>query len=82
MEPLGNDRWRAAVTLTDIGRWQYDVAGWVDPFRTWQHDFKKRVDAEARVKVDLQIGVGLIKAAAKRAVRADSIGPDRTAHSG
>ena len=73
MEPLGNDRWRAAVTLTDIGRWQYDVAGWVDPFRTWQHDFKKRVDAKQEVKVDLQIGVGLIKSAAKRAVKADSI---------
>jgi starch synthase (maltosyl-transferring) len=73
MEPLGNDRWRAAITLTDIGRWQYDVAGWVDPFRTWQHDFKKRVDAEQDVKVDLQIGVALINAAARRAGRADGM---------
>ena len=73
MEPLGNDRWRAAITLTDVGRWQYDIAGWVDPFRTWQHDLKKRVDAKQDVTVDLQIGAALIRAAAKRAGRADNI---------
>ena len=73
MKPLGNDRWRAAVTLTDIGGWQYEVAGWIDHFRTWQHDLKKRVDAGQDVKVDLQIGAALIKAAAKRAGKADGI---------
>jgi starch synthase (maltosyl-transferring) len=72
MEPLGNDRWRATVALTEIGRWRYDVAGWIDPFRTWQHDLSKRVDARQDVTVDLEIGAALIEAAAGRASNADA----------
>ncbi len=78
MEPLGNDRWRAAVTLTDIGRWQYDVAGWVDPFRTWQHDFKKRVDAKQEVTVDLQIGVATDQGCRQARRQGRQHRPDRT----
>ena len=29
MTPLRNDRWRAAFTVTEEGRWRYTVAGWV-----------------------------------------------------
>src|SRR5215213_10273881 len=45
MEPLGNDRWRAEFTPKEQGRWVYTVTAWVDRFKTWRRDLKKRVDA-------------------------------------
>jgi starch synthase (maltosyl-transferring) len=72
MEPLGNDRWRASLALSEIGRYRYDVAGWIDPFRTWQHDLRKRVDAGQDVTVELQIGAQLVEAAAARATGTDA----------
>jgi starch synthase (maltosyl-transferring) len=71
MAALGNDRWRAAVELTEVGRWQYDVVGWIDWYRTWRHDLLKRLDANQDVSVDLQIGARLVEAAAQRAAGAD-----------
>jgi starch synthase (maltosyl-transferring) len=67
MEPLGNDRWRATFALEKMGRYHYTVTGWVDHWRTWVHDLKKRVDAGQDVTVDLQIGAQIIQAAARRA---------------
>ncbi len=67
MEPLGNDRWRAEFTVTQMGRWLYTVTGWVDAFKTWRRDLKKRVDAGQDVSVDLLIGAELVRQAAERA---------------
>ena len=65
MQPLGNDRWRATFDVDRIGRWQYAVRAWVDPFLSWRHDFERRVDLD-----DLQLaaraGALLIEQAAKR----------------
>jgi starch synthase (maltosyl-transferring) len=60
MEPLGNDRWRAAFDLDKIGRQEFFVSAWVDHWRTWVHDLRKRVDAGQDVTVDLQIGTALL----------------------
>ena len=57
MQPLGNDRWRGAFGLTDVGRWQYSVLAWVDRFRSWSRDLAKRVEAGQDVAIDLLIGV-------------------------
>ena len=67
MEFLDNDRWRAEFTVTGMGRWLYTVTGWVDAFKTWRRDLKKRVDAGQDVSVDLLIGAELIRQAAERA---------------
>ena len=67
MQALPNDRWRAAFTVTTEGRWQYTVTGWVDAFKTWRRDLRKRVDAGEDVAVDLGAGASLIRAAARRA---------------
>ena len=68
MLALGNDRWRAAFTVDAIGRWEYTVCAWVDPFLSWQHDFARRVDLE-----DLQLaarsGAVLVEEAAQPACR-------------
>jgi starch synthase (maltosyl-transferring) len=72
MEPVGNDRWRATFPLEHVGRYEYNVAAWVDRFRTWQHDLEKRVDAGQDVTVDLQIGAQLVAQAAERASGRDA----------
>jgi starch synthase (maltosyl-transferring) len=67
MTPLVNDRWRASFPVTRLGRYQYTLEAWVDPFKSWQADLKKRVHAGQDVTVDLQIGVQLLRQAAERA---------------
>jgi len=68
MEALGNDRFRAAFTVTAIGGgWRYTVAAWVDPWKTWRRDLRKRLDASQDVTLDLLAGAALIHHAAERA---------------
>src|SRR5262245_2415357 len=45
MEFRHNDHWAASFRVEQLGRYQYTVCGWTDPFRTWQRDLVKRRDA-------------------------------------
>lgn len=67
MTLLGNDRWQADFPVEQLGRYLYTVRGWVDHFRSWKRDFLKRLENAQDVKVDKQIGVNLVKSAAKQA---------------
>jgi starch synthase (maltosyl-transferring) len=67
MASLGNDRWRASFPVDLLGKYRYTVEGWVDHFKTWQHDLEKRVAAGQDVAVDLRIGAGWVEGAAARA---------------
>jgi starch synthase (maltosyl-transferring) len=67
LRPLGNDRWEAGFALGSIGRFEYTCEAWVDEFRSWHRDLKKRVAAGQDVHVDLEIGARLVAAAAERA---------------
>ncbi len=73
--PMGflvNDRWRGAFQVTEIGRHEYTVAGWINRFKSWQRDLGKRVDAGQDVSVQLLIGANLITEAAGRATGEDA----------
>lgn len=67
MEALGNDRWRGAFTVQELGIYQYTVQGWVDHYKTWSRDLAKRVQAGQDVTVDLLIGAELVEKAARQA---------------
>ncbi|MBW1992570.1 MAG: alpha-1,4-glucan--maltose-1-phosphate maltosyltransferase [Deltaproteobacteria bacterium] len=67
MEPLGNDRWRGEFQVLELGRYVYAIRAWVDRFRTWQQDLRKRVDAGQDVAVEFLVGAQLIEEAAGRA---------------
>ena len=67
MRPLINDRWQASFRVTELGRYQYTVVGWPDPFKRWRDDLNKRIAADQDIGVDLQIGAALIEAAAANA---------------
>lgn len=72
MTALGNDRWRAAFTVTRQGRYRYTIAGGVDHFDTWRSDLVKRLEAGQDVSVDLQNGGVLVEQAARRAAKGDA----------
>ncbi len=69
MKPLGNDRWRADFGVDQIGRWEYTVRAWVDPFLSWRHDFGRRIELED-IRIAAQTGATLIAQAAQRAAAA------------
>jgi starch synthase (maltosyl-transferring) len=55
----GNDHWTASFPVERLGRYQYTVRGWTDPFLTWQRDLKKRQAAGQDLAIELVIGAGL-----------------------
>ncbi len=67
MQPLVNDRWRGEFQVLELGRYLYAIQAWVDRFRTWQQDLKKRVEAGQDVAIELLVGAGFIEEALKRA---------------
>jgi starch synthase (maltosyl-transferring) len=71
MQPLVNDRWRAAFTVAETGRYRYGIRAWVDRFGTWVRDLAKKVDAGVELVVELQIGAEIVTRAALRSSGGD-----------
>ncbi len=61
-----NDRWRAEFTVAEMGVYVYTVEGWVDHFRTWQRDLKKKHEADQDLRVDLMTGLRMVADAVSR----------------
>ena len=59
MRFLGNDHWTAQFPCEELGRYEYTVRGWTDPFLTWQRDLEKRQAAGQDLSVDFLIGGAL-----------------------
>ena len=68
---LVNDAWVGEFTVTEIGQYEYTVAGWLDHFKFWQRAMVKRIEAGQDVSVDLVIGANLVEAAVTNASGAD-----------
>jgi starch synthase (maltosyl-transferring) len=68
MTPLGNDRWEAEFAVPEVGRYRYTIEAWVDRFKSWQKNFRKRIEAGQPLDVELQVAAELVQRAAKRAV--------------
>jgi starch synthase (maltosyl-transferring) len=64
---LVNDRWRGEFAVTETGIYFYTVEAWIDHFKSWRRDLKKRLDAGQDVSVDLLVGAAMAEAAATRA---------------
>jgi starch synthase (maltosyl-transferring) len=72
MQALGNDRFAGTFTVTDIGRWEYTVEGWVDHFETWRRDLRKRKAAGQDLSLEFVRGEQLVREAAARAAGEDA----------
>jgi starch synthase (maltosyl-transferring) len=66
MTPRVNDRWEAEFIVTGTGSYVYTVEGWVDHFRTWQRDLRKKQEAGQDLRVDLLAGLQMVSDAAGR----------------
>ena len=67
MRPMENDRWTGKFLVEELGTYYYTVEGWVDCFKTWQRDLRKKCDAGQDVTVELRIGAALVDAVSKKA---------------
>jgi starch synthase (maltosyl-transferring) len=72
MAPLGNDRWRGAFGVTDIGAYEYAVSAWADEFATWSKDIGRWTQAPD-VAVSLATGATIVARAARRAAAASRV---------
>ncbi len=62
MVPLGNDRFEAWFTPDTLGRWTYEVTGWVSHAETWRLGTIAKVAAGVDVEVEAAIGSALVAA--------------------
>ncbi len=71
MVHLGNDRWGAEFPVGELGRYLYTVRAWVDRFKTWRRDLRRRLEAGHDVEAEWAVGAELVESAADRAAGAD-----------
>jgi starch synthase (maltosyl-transferring) len=67
MKAKGNDRWEGQFVVEETGEYRYTVSAWVDRFKTWQHDLRKRHDAGQDLGVHFLIGASLVEESSRRA---------------
>ncbi|HUA67834.1 MAG TPA: maltotransferase domain-containing protein, partial [Candidatus Saccharimonadales bacterium] len=64
---LVNDRWRGEFEVTRVGKAAYSIEAWVDHFKSWRRDTRKKLKAGQDVSVELLTGAELMESAAARA---------------
>ncbi len=66
MTALGNDHWRAAFPVAEVGYYEFSVVGEVDHFETWRSELEKRITAGQELDLPLRTGAMLVDATAAR----------------
>lgn len=56
-----NDRWTATFKATEKGYYVFTILAWIDHFDTWYDGFRKKVNAQVDVTVELMEGVQFIQ---------------------
>lgn len=67
MEHIINDRWSGSFAVTELGEYRYTIRAWVDDFKSWIRDLRKRIDAGQDVTVELLVGAEVLDRVTKRA---------------
>ena len=61
LEPIGNDRWHGSFDVTELGRWQFSVVGWIDRFGSWRSELKRKVEGgQTDLESELSEGAALL----------------------
>ncbi|SCB61119.1 alpha-1,4-glucan:maltose-1-phosphate maltosyltransferase [Rhizobium aethiopicum] len=63
MHLVENDRWRAEFLLERIGRYEFAVEAWKNPFAIFRYELTKKNDARLDLKLELQEGLNLVRVA-------------------
>ncbi|MDX1531709.1 MAG: alpha-1,4-glucan--maltose-1-phosphate maltosyltransferase, partial [Rhodothermales bacterium] len=69
-----NDEYVGRFTCEVLGRYRYKVRAWLDPFGTWQDQFRRRVEGDEEpgiIESELLDGATLLERSAKQAEGAD-----------
>ncbi len=67
MSPLGNDRWRAEIALSRLGRHAFTIEAWRDAYETFADELRKKLAAGLDVSLEIEEGRLLIVQAAAHA---------------
>jgi starch synthase (maltosyl-transferring) len=68
MRAVGNDRWEGQFTVSEVGRYEYTIEGWIDRFGSWRHELSKKIGAGQTVASELLEGAAIVRAAVERAL--------------
>jgi starch synthase (maltosyl-transferring) len=66
MAALGNDRFRAAFRVENLGRYRYTVVAWVDHLLSWRREFVRRIET-TDILLSAEVGAALADESARRA---------------
>ncbi|MCO5730215.1 maltotransferase domain-containing protein [Rhizobium sp. SSA_523] len=61
MRLVENDRWRAEFTPRRMGRHEYAVETWRNPFQIFRYEFGKKHEARLDLTLEIQEGMALIR---------------------
>jgi len=67
-----NDRWTGRFQVREVGRYEYQIEAWMDPFTSWRLGLAKKLEAGQEVGIDLKVGARLMREAGERASAADA----------
>ncbi|MBT9370937.1 maltotransferase domain-containing protein [Rhizobium sp. CSW-27] len=62
MRLVENDRWRADFTPRRMGRYEFAVETWRNPFQIFRYELSKKHEARLDLTLELQEGLNLIRA--------------------
>ena len=75
--PNVNDRWAGTCSFFENTTYEFTIEAWTDSFKSWQHEFRKKVEGGLKeLGSEILEGAGLLEAAAKRASLLPSPGPE------
>jgi len=63
MHFVDNDRWAGTFDVERVGRYEFTIEAWRDPFATWHSDVEKKSDAGQAIDLELIEGADIIKKA-------------------
>lgn len=67
MRLIENDRWRGSFTPRRMGRHEFAVETWRNPFRIFRYEFDKKHEARLDLTLEIQEGTRLIRVATETA---------------
>ena len=70
---IDNDAWGASFRVSELGRYQYTVEGWIDRFRSWLKGLVAKAEAGQDVASELLEGAALVRGAANGDARLSGI---------
>ena len=44
MQPMGNDIWKGAFAVRQVGFHRFTIVAWVDEFKSWRRDFRRNLE--------------------------------------